>query len=326
VDEKDIEFGRLLREEKIRHPYKLKHIIGLMDLEHLAEDHIYRFLVRLTNLQFANVGLGGTRGKTLEAPLYFAIVEGTGTVGNAHTFPVGGYRAVLFERVLVDSMWNLSEQFVYRNRDLVLLQWAPKTPPKEVMQLLLLMQASVFNSHEFTHVASEHGCSGQDADNVRFRAEELEADLWGLFLCLTSYFSLEGRDAVSAVVGLGGKALENSVLESFITALMLVLCSRWSRNLEAESIPALNYPPPALRLRYAMSIIEMWCREVGNVPTNFLIDGTVLRLLERVMGLFPDRMKESWKGEVAWLESPASLGYRQELEDEFQRLRAGAES
>ena len=238
MDEKDIEFGRLLREEKIRHPYKLKHIIGLMDLEHLAEDHIYRFLVRLTNLQFANVGLGGTRGKTLEAPLYFAIVEGTGTVGNAHTFPVGGYRAVLFERVLVDSMWNLSEQFVYRNRDLVLLQWAPKTPPKEVMQLLLLMQASVFNSHEFTHVASEHGCSGQDADNVRFRAEELEADLWGLFLCLTSYFSLEGRDAVSAVVGLGGKALENSVLESFITALMLVLCcggpETWRRSL---------YPP-----------------------------------------------------------------------------------
>jgi hypothetical protein len=326
VDERDIEFGRLLREEKIRHPYKLKHIIDLMDLEHLAEDHIYRFLVRLTNLQFANVGLGGTRGKTLEAPLYFAIVEGTGTVGNAHTFPVGGYRAVLFERVLVDSMWNLSEQFVHRNSDLVLLQWAPKTPPTMVMQLLFLMQASVFNSHEFTHVAREHGSSGQDADNVRFRAEELEADLWGLFLCLTSYFSLEGRNAVSAFVGLGGKALENSVLESFITAIMLVLSSRWSRNLEAESIPALNYPPPALRLRYAMRIIEMWCREVGNVPTNFLIDGTVPRLFERVMGLFPDRMKESWKGEVAWLESPASLGYRQELEDEFQRLRASAES
>jgi hypothetical protein len=61
-------------------------------------------------------------------------------------------------------------------------------------------------------------------------------------------------------------------------------------------------------------------------PTNFLIDGTVSRLFERVMGLFPDRMKESWNGEVAWLESPASLGYRQELEDEFQRRRASPES
>ncbi|MEP6891410.1 MAG: hypothetical protein ABI955_12030 [Nitrospirota bacterium] len=322
MDERVIEFGRLLREEKIRHPDKLKHIIGLMALEHLAEDHIYRFLVRVTNLQFANVGLGGTRGKTLDAPLYFAIVEGTGTVGNAHTFPVGRYRAVLFERVLVDSMWNLSEQFVYRNRDLVSLQWAPKTNLNVVMQLLLLMQASIVNSHEFTHVASEHGSSGQDADKVRFRAEELEADLWGLFLCLTSYFSLEGRNAVSAFLGLGGKALENSAIESFLTAIMLVLCSRWSRNLEVESIPAVNYPPPALRLRYAMRIMEMWCREVGSVPTTFLIDGTVPRLFGRVISLFPDRMKESWKGEVEWLESPASREYRQELEDEFQRLRA----
>jgi hypothetical protein len=130
---------------------------------------------------------------------------------------------------------------------------------------------------------------------------------------------------MSASLGLGGKALENSVLEIFLTAIMLVLCSRWSRNLEAESIPTFNYPPPALRLTYAMRIIEMWCREVGNVPTIFLNDGTVPRLFERVIGLFPERMKESWNGEVAWLESPASLGYRQELKDEFQRLRTSAE-
>lgn len=158
----EIEVARLLHEKLRRHPEKLKHIVGRTSIEHLDPNHLYRYLSTWMARQFADVGLNATGGKPLQAPLCFAIVDGTSEVGNAHTFDIGPYAAILFERALVDSMWDLSRKFVMNNPGLVSMQWAPGCNLNDVMHLMTLMQACIVSSHEFSHIAREHRAEGQE--------------------------------------------------------------------------------------------------------------------------------------------------------------------
>lgn len=154
-----------------------------------------------------------------------------------------------------------------------------------------------------------------------FRAEEIEADSYGLYLDLPFFFSADGSNIASSMLGMRGKALENSVFECFLVSIMLVFCSRWSRHTNPENLSEIDYPPPVLRLDYAARVLEMWCREVGKLPTVWQTDGTLPRLFADVIKLFPRDMQISWVREVKWLEDPCSLAYRQQVEEAFQKLR-----
>jgi hypothetical protein len=289
----EIEVARLLHEKLRRHTDRLRHIIGRTNIEHLDHGHLYRYLSAWMARQFADVGLNATGGKPLPAPLCFAIVDGTSAIGNAHTFDIGPYTAILFERALVDHMWNLSKTFVMSNPGLVSVQWAPGSNLNDVMHLMTLMQACIVSSHEFSHIAREHKAEGRDENKVLFRAEEIEADNYGLYLDLPFFFSADGSNIASLMFGMKGKALENSIFECFLASIMLVFCSRWSRNSDPENLAEIDYPPPVLRLDYAARVLEMWCREIGKLPTVWQTDGTLPRLFADVIKLFPNEMKVS---------------------------------
>jgi hypothetical protein len=119
------------------------------------------------------------------------------------------------------------------------------------------------------------------------------------------------------------KALENSVLSCFLLAVMVQFCARWAGKMQVESDLTAEHPPMPLRIEYTILFTDMWCREVGNMSTTWMTDGTLKEYFSAAARLFLPDMKTAWDQQMAWLKSPRSEQYRAEIRQSIDRLRTG---
>jgi len=78
-----------------------------------------------------------------------------------------------------------------------------------------------------------------------------------------------------------------------------------------------------LRINYMTLFIEMWCCEVGGLPTTWMTDGTLRNYFSAAVGLFQPEMKTAWDQQIAWLKNPNGENYCAEIRNGIDRLRTG---
>ncbi len=159
---------------------------------------------------------------------------------------------------------------------------------------------------------------------VLSQAQELDADGYGIYHDLPHFFSGAGRPLASRLLNTSSsnsKSLDNSILSCVLLAGMIQFCARGAGKIQIESDLSTEHPPLPLRINYMKLFVEMWCREVGGLPTTWMTDGTLRNYFSADAGLFQPEMKTAWDQQVAWLKSPNGENYCAEIRKGIDRLR-----
>jgi hypothetical protein len=324
----EVAFERFLRDKHNRREDKYSHICARVAVENLPPGHLYRWFTEWMNRQLSDIGVNSTAGVALP-PLHFELVRVNGDQSAAHTFPSEEYSFIVVTQPMFDGMLRLARLLVDGNRAFFRLQIAPEASQDTIAQLLLMMQFCFVTGHEYSHPVRQHtadapphaGALGESLSH----GQELDADGYGIYHDLTYFFNGGGRAIASACVRLPvGVALHNSILSCFLLSLLMQYCARWAGKIQVEADLSAEHPPIPVRIDYALRCTEMWCREVGNISTSWMTDGTTGNYFAAVAALFPANLKASWDQQIAWLKTPASADYRARIGRAIDRLRTGS--
>jgi len=321
----EIAFTRFLFEKHERGEKKYAEIGDRIVIETLPPNNLYRWFADWMNHQLSDVGVTSTDGAVVPT-LHFELVHAQNHVKTAHMFEAGEFGFVVMTQPMFDEMLMLSDRFVEQNPALTQLQLAPSAPPREVAQLLLLIQFSLVTSHEYSHIIRGHLKEDQPqaagVGESLVQAQELDADGLGIYHQLTYFFKGGGRRLASEWLHLSRKnALDNSILSCFLIAVMIQFCSRWAGKAQVEANVSAEHPPQPMRIEHAILITEMWCREVGAISTSWLADGTLNAYFAVAARLFPAGKKAPWAQLISWLKSPQSDQYRSQIRRSSEHLR-----
>ena len=323
----EVTFERFLHEKHERGERKYEHISGRIAIENLPSDHLYRWVAEWMNLQLSDIGVTSTGGVALP-PLHFELVMVNNGVAVAHAFEADELGFIVMTQPMFDEMLRLSRLVVAKNAALFSLQIAPSAGAEEIAQLLLLMQFCFVGAHEYSHLVrqhlEDHPPHAEALGAVLSQAQEIDADGYGIYHDLPYFFSGAGRPLASHLLKMSSaKSLDNAVLSCFLLAGMIQFCARWAGNIQIESDVSAEHPPLPLRINYMTLFIEMWCREVGGLPTTWMTDGTLRNYFSAAAGLFPPETKTAWDQQIVWLKSPNGENYCEEIRKGVDRLRTG---
>src|ERR1035438_6679225 len=323
----EVAFQRFLYDRRARGENKYAHILGRIAVEELSPSQLYRWFSDWMNRQLSDIGVSSTGGVSLP-PLHFEMVRVQNKKPCAHVFETGDYGFILIIHPIVDEMLNLSRRAVKKNWAFMTLQIAPSANDEQIAQLLLLIQFSFVNSHEYSHLVRQHLADHPpDAlalgESLR-QVQEFDADGYAIFHGLTYFFHGGGRQIAADLLRISSQnVLENSLIECFLLSTMLQFCARWAGKIKIESDLSTEHPPPPMRIQQAILFMEMWCREVGQMPTPWMTDGTLRRHFDMADSLFAPAMKAGWSQQIAWLKSKDSEDYRDSIRRGIDRLRTG---
>jgi hypothetical protein len=321
----EIALERLLQEKYARKEGIYKFITGRAAVENLAPNHVHRWLVDWMNRQLSDIGVNSTGGHLLP-PIHFDLVEVLADIKNAHVLEGDGLAFIVVTQPMVDEMLRLSQILVERNRVFIRLQIAPAANSHEIAQLILFMQFCLVTAHEYSHLVRGHWDDTQALENggPLSQAQELDADGYGIYHCLSYFFHGGGRLITSQWLKISNaKALENSILDCYLLSMMLQFCARWAGKTQVGWDASVEHPPQPVRIEYSILFVEVWCREVGKMCTSWMTDGTLVGYFNAAASLFLPDVKGSWSPQISWLKSPQSEQYRSQIRRSLDRLRIG---
>jgi len=277
------------------------------------------------NHQLSDIGITSTGGVALP-PLHFELVSVHAGVAAAHIFEAEEFGFIVMTQPMFDEMLRLSRRLVEQNPAFMDLQIAPAASSVEIADLLLLMQFSFVTSHEYSHLVRRHLEDNQlhaaAIGEALWQTQELDADGYGIYHQLAYFFHGGGRQLASQWLRISNKkALEYSILSCFLLSIMVQFCARWAGKMQVESDVGAEHPPLPVRIEYAILFVEMWCREVGEMSTSWMTDGTLKDYFAAAARLFPAEMKAAWDGQMSWLKSLRSEQYRDRIRRGIDHLR-----
>jgi len=323
----DIVFERFLNERHARGERRYAHIVGRLAVEDLAPDHLHRWFADWMNQQLSDIGVNSTGGVTLP-PLRFEMVRVRDHEASAHVFESDEYTFIVMTHPMFDEMLDLSRLVVKTNWALMTLQIAPLAKPEEIAQLLLMMQFSFVGSHEYSHLVRQH-LSDNPPHAVEIgqsltQAQEFDADGYALYHELTYFFHGGGRSLTAQLLKISNnRVLEDALLYCFLLSTMIQFCARWAGRIHVESDLAAEHPPVPMRIQRALLVTEMWCREVGEISTSWMTDGTSSRYFQMAANIFPADKRASWGQQIAWLQTEEGEKYQEQIQTSAERLRTG---
>ncbi len=323
-----VSLERFLHEKHSRGEKKYAHITGRIAVEDLEPNDLYRWLVDWTNHQLSDIGVNSTGGYPLP-PLHFDLVRVLNDVADAHVFETEESAFIVVTQPMVDEMLILSRLLVEQNPVFMSRQIAPSASPQEIAQLLLLMQFSLVISHEYSHLVRGHLEDNEpyaaEIGESLYQTQEIDADGYAIYHELAYFFKGAGRQFASQWLKISNeRALENSILSCFLLSVMVQFCARWAGKIQVESDVRAEHPPPPMRIEHSILFIEMWCREVGEISTSWMTDGTLDEYFAAAARLFPQEAKASWGRQMIWLKSPESEQYRKQIRQSVDRIRTGS--
>jgi hypothetical protein len=279
------------------------------------------------NHQLSDIGVNSTGGYSLP-PLHFDLVRVFNDVADAHVFETEECAFIVVTQPMVDEMLSLSRSLVDQNHVFMSMQIAPSASPQEISQLFMLMQFSLVTSHEYSHLVRGHLEGHQpyaaEIGESLCQTQEFDADGYAVYHELAYFFKGGGRQLASQWLRISNeRALENSILSCFLLSIMVQFCARWAGKIQVESDIRAEHPPPPMRIEHSILFIEMWCREVGEISTSWMTDGTLSQYFAAAARLFPQEAKASWGQQMAWLKSPQSERYRSQIRRSVDRIRTG---
>lgn len=323
----EIVFERFLNERRARGEKRYAHILGRLAVEEFASDHLYRWFAIWMNRQLSDLGVNSTGGIELP-PLRFELVRVTNNEASAHVFETGEYTFVVMTQPMFDGMLGLSRQAVKENWALMTLQIAPAARPEEIAQLLLMMQFTFVGSHEYSHLVRQHLANNPphaaELGESLMQAQELDADGYAIYHELTYFFHGGGRPLTAQLFKISSsRVLEESILSCFLLSTMIQFCARWAGRIQVGLDPSAEHPPVPFRIQYALLVAEMWCREVGQLSTSWMADGTPRRHFQMAANLFTREKRASWGQQVEWLRTEQNERYLNQIWTAVGRLRTG---
>ena len=309
------EFDRVLHEMKSRHRQKFCHMIGRVDVEALPSDPPYSWLVNYINEQLSDIGVNSTGGRVMPR-LHFEMVEVKSDERKAHVFEAQEFTFIVVTQPMVDEMLKYARRLVKQNWAFMSLQIAPAANQEEIALLIWLMQMLFVTCHEYSHLVRGH------MDQPQVQMQELDADGYSIYHNMPYFFHGGGNQfALKTLRTSGDGPLSNSILSCFILSIMLQFCARWVGNPTIESNMVREHPTPPVRIKSALLIVEMWCREVGSISTDWMTDGTLKNYYSMVASLLPPDKKTTWDQHMSWLRSSEGEKYVDQLMLDYERLR-----
>ena len=104
---------------------------------------------------------------------------------------------------------------------------------------------------------------------------------------------------------------------------MIQFCARWAGRIQVHSDLSAEHPPPPVRIEYALLFVEMWCREVGGMSTEWMTPDNLQNYFAAAANLFSVDLKRSWNELIGWLKSEESEEYRSKIRTALNRVRTG---
>ena len=323
----EVALERLLQEKHSRREIRFAHILGRVAVEDLPSDHLHRWLVEFMNRQLSDIGPNSTGGRELPQ-LHFDLVRTRQKVASADVFDGEGFGLIVVTQSMIEEMLALATKLVSGNKYFFNLQIAPNAKPQDIAHFLVLLQFGLVSSHEYYHVVRGHLDAEQpyeaDLGDALPQAQELEADGYGLYHELTYFFHGGGRPLAARWLEVSNpKALNNSILDCFLLAVMLLFCARSAGKIRIESDFSAAHPSPPVRIWSALRFTEMWCREVGGMQTGWMTDEAFSPYFGMASNVISNEQKQSWSVEMRWLRAAESEEYRSRLWAAVQRIRTG---
>ena len=321
----EIELERYLQEKKLRHEQDYDHILGRLLVENLPPNHLHHWLVKWMNVQLSDIGVKSS-GRQVLPRLHFDLVRVQRREAAAHIFAADEFTFIVVTEPMVDEMLALSTRLVDQNRVFMSVQIAPSATFVDIAHFLVFLQFCLVTSHEYSHLVRRHLADQQpyatELGEALVQSQEFDADGYAIYHELTYLFHGDGRAFTSNWLKIKNpKALENTILDCFLIAIMIQYCARWAGKMQVDSDFASEHPPTPMRIDNALLITEMWCREIGGRPTAWLTDGTLQQYFSAAARLFPAQAKLSWNEMMRWLKSQESEEYRERIRSSTERIR-----
>jgi hypothetical protein len=324
----EIILERVLQEKHRRGEQAYAYVLGRVPVEDLSPGHVHRWLVEWMNGQLSNLGVNSTGGRHVP-PLHFDLVRVKDKTAAAHVFEADGFAFIIVTEPMVQEMLAISGKLVNQNRALIALQIAPDAEVLDVVHFLVFLQFCFVASHEYSHLVRNHLQIDQpdaaEVGDVLTQTQELDADGYAIYHALEYLFRGDGRRIASTWLNISSpKALDNSILDCFLLSIMVQFCARWAGRVEADSDISETHPPPPVRIEYALLFVDMWCSEVGGMPTRWMTAENLRDYFAAAARLFPVEVKRSWDELVKWLKGRESEEYRLQIRSALNRIRTGS--
>jgi hypothetical protein len=141
--------------------------------------------------------------------------------------------------------------------------------------------------------------------NIDFQAQELDADGYATYLVLTHL--LRGERRQSALIQLERANMpaadcDELLLSCFFLAVLAFFCTFWHGNIVA-SVYQLTHPPPPVRIKYAIQVAQMWCRQFDSVPQSWFSPPRLQDLFRAATEAVGKTARQSWDTEISLLAS-----------------------
>ena len=112
------------------------------------------------------------------------------------------------------------------------------------------------------------------------------------------------------------------LLSCFFLAVLAFFCTFWHGNIVA-SVHQLTHPPPPVRIKYAIQVAEMWCRQFGSVPQSWFSAPRLQDLFCTATEAVGKTARQSWDADISFLSSADGARYDRLLFEKFEATRRG---
>ena len=320
-----------------------KDYVGKLVVEQVESASFRSFLSLIQETMNEALRLEGINasGGVEHPPFHFDYLEVTRGIRNAHAFQYGGFSFIAVTLPLVELLWNISERLSRSSVVLQLLRLDSEESDVDALHgLLFRLQLVFLVSHEYTHHVHRHcvetGEYGigvwteflQDAmgGNLNCQAQEIDADGYAAYLVLAHLLGGEGRQiALSQMnrVEITGDDADALLLTSFFLAVMAFFCALWDERIDMASVYQSRHPPPPVRIKYVIQIVEMWCGQNATTPLTSAQLQSVFHAAAETIGR---TAKQAWDIHMAFLRSADGAQYDQQLFAEFEGQRQSGPS
>ncbi len=266
-------------------------------------------------------------------PFHFDYLEVTRGIRNAHAFQYGGFSFIAVTLPLVELLWSISERLSRSSLVLQLLRLNPEEFDVDALHgLLFRLQLVFLVSHEYTHHVHRHCVETrecgigvwteflQDAmgGNLNCQAQEIDADGYAAYLVLAHLLGGEGRQITLSQMNradIPDADADELLLTCFFLAVMAFFCALWDERINMASVYQLTHPPPPVRIKYAIQVVEMWCGQNGSAPLSSAKFQSLFHAAAEAIG---GTGKQAWDLHMSFLRSADGAQYDRQLFEEFE--------
>ena len=326
---------------RLRHERGFSGYVGKLDIEQVESPSFRSFLYVIQKAMNEALRLEGLNasGGVQHPPFHFDYLDVSDGIKNAHAFQHADFSFIVVTLPLVELVWHLSYRLSRSPILVELVRFDAGTTESDALQgLLFELQLAFLVSHEYTHHVHRHCAESQSGvigvwiefphdtscGNMNSQAQELDADSYAAYLVLAHLLRGEMRPSALAELGradMPGTDGDALLLTCFFLAVLAFFCEFWRGDIDMASIYNFRHPPPPVRIKYMIQVVEMWCGQNGSVPQSWFSAARFQELFRVAAESIGETANQSWDPQMSFLRGSDGIQYDQQLFERFEAVR-----